>query len=87
MTNQDKTTTEPTQPSPDGRAADFKPVEGAPAEQYSGGALLVEAYAAIWLIIIAWLFFMWRKQSSLSARLDGLEAAIDRAEAAKSKKA
>jgi CcmD family protein len=78
---------QPTQPTPDGRSTDFKPVEGAPAEQYSGGALLVEAYAAIWLIIVAWLFMMWRKQSSLAARLDGLEAAIDRAEAAKSKKA
>jgi CcmD family protein len=78
---------QPTQPTPDGRSTDFKPVEGAPAEQYSGGSLLVEAYAAIWLIIIAWLFLMWRKQSSLAARLDGLEAAIDRAEAAKSKKA
>ena len=72
--------------SPDSRATDFRAVEGAPMEQYSGGTLLVEAYAAIWLILMAWLLLMWRKQAKLAERLDGLEAAIDRAEAAKNKK-
>jgi len=69
-----------TQSSPDNRATDFKPVEGAAAEQYSGGKLMVEAYAAIWLILLAWIYLLWRKQASLAQRLDGLEAAIDRAE-------
>ncbi len=72
--------------SPDSRATDFRAVEGGAAEQYSGATLLVEAYAAIWLVLMAWLLLMWRKQAKLAERLDGLEAAIDRAEAAKKKK-
>ncbi len=65
------------------RATDFKPVEG--GEHYSGSTLLVEAYAAIWLILMFWLVLLWRKQASLTSRLDGLEAAIDRAAAARAK--
>jgi hypothetical protein len=42
--------------------------------------LLVEAYAAIWLVMMAWLLLLWQKQASLTARLQGLESAIDRAE-------
>ena len=72
--------------TPDSRATDFRAVEGSPTEQYSGATLLVEAYAAIWLILMAWLLLMWRKQAKLAERIDGLEAAIDRAEAAKNKK-
>ena len=68
------------QPTPDDRATDFKPVEGTTGEHYSGYTLMVEAYAAIWLILMAWLVLLWRKQADLGARLEGLEAAIDRAE-------
>jgi hypothetical protein len=84
---QDSTAREGT--TPDSRATDFRPVEGAAAERYSGGTLLVEAYAAIWLILMAWLVLLWRKQASLTSRLDGLEAALDRAAGAEdaSKKA
>jgi hypothetical protein len=71
--------------APDDRATEFKAVTG--GETYSGSTLLVEAYAAIWLILMAWIFMLWRKQQSLTTRLDGLEAAIDRAAAAKEKKA
>lgn len=70
--------------APDDRATEFKAVEG--RERYSGSTLLVEAYAAIWLIMMMWLLLLWRKQASLNARLDGLEAAIDRAAAAQEKK-
>ena len=66
----------------DDRATDFKAVEGTAGEHYSGSTLLVEAYAAIWLILMLWLVLLWRKQASLTSRLDGLEAAIDRAAAA-----
>jgi len=76
---------QPSSDSPDSRATDFKPVEGTAGEQYSGSTLLVEAYAAIWIILMFWLFLLWRKQATLSARLDGLEAAIDRAAAADAK--
>lgn len=72
--------------SPDNRATEFQPVDASSGEHYSGSTLLVEAYAAIWLILMAWLVLLWRKQASLSTRLDGLEAAIDRAAAAQEKK-
>lgn len=65
--------------SADDRAETFRAVEG--GETYSGATLLVEAYAAIWLILFAWIYMLWRKQSDLGKRLDGLEAAIDRAAA------
>ena len=70
--------------TPDDRATEFKAVDG--GERFSGTTLVVEAYAAIWLILMAWIFLLWRKQQSLTTRLDGLEAAIDRAAAAKEKK-
>ena len=75
----------PTPAVPDDRATEFTAVEG--GEHYSGGSLLVEAYAAIWLILMAWIFLLWRKQAALGQRLDGLERTIDRAAAALEKNA
>ena len=75
----------PQNSAPDDRATEFKAVDPS-AERFSGSTLVVEAYAAIWLILMAWIFLLWRKQQSLTQRLDGLEAAIDRAAAAKEKK-
>jgi hypothetical protein len=79
------TTTSPTStasasaaPTPDERSTTFQPVEGG-TEQHSGATLLVEAYAVLWIILMAWLLFQWRRQASLGARLDDLERAIDRA--------
>lgn len=70
----------PVSPTPDGRSTEFVAVQGV-GEEYSGYTLLVEAYAAIWVLLMAWIFLLWRKQALLSGRLDGLEAAIDRAAA------
>ncbi len=70
--------------APSDRTTDFTAVEG--NEQYSGGTLLVVAYLAIWAILMAWIFLLWRKATALSARVDGLEAAIDRAAGAQPKK-
>ena len=68
------------QPTPaDDRATEFKAVD-ATGEHYSGYTLMVEAYAAIWLIMLVWLALIWRKQQNLAARVDGLEGAIARAE-------
>jgi CcmD family protein len=75
----------PTPAAPDDRATEFTAVES--GEHYSGSTLLVEAYAAIWVILMVWIFMLWRKQASLSERLDGLERTIDRAAAAVDKKA
>lgn len=51
------------------------------AETRSGELLLVEAYAVLWIILMGWLFMLWRKQSRIHARLDELEKVLDRADA------
>jgi hypothetical protein len=72
--------TEPSSGGPPDRATSFQPVEGG-NEVQSGSALLVEAYAVIWTLLMVWLVLMWRKQGVLAGRLDDLELAIDRAAA------
>lgn len=57
------------------RSSGFEASEG--KEQYSGETLLVEAYAALWLILMVWIALLWRKQNGLNTRLDELEKAID----------
>lgn len=74
----------PAASTPDDRATEFQAVQG--GETFSGEKLVVEAYLAIWLILMVWIGLLWRKQQSLTMRLDGLEAAIDRATAAKAGK-
>jgi hypothetical protein len=76
--------TAPVPNTPDDRATQFQAVQG--GETYSGDKLVVVAYLAIWLILMAWIGMLWRKQQSLAMRLDGLEAAIDRAAGAKEAK-
>jgi hypothetical protein len=62
--------------TPDDRATSFQAVKGEP-EHYNGAALLVTAYAALWVILIAWVALVWRKQAALTTRLDDLERVID----------
>lgn len=64
----------------DSRATTFQAVEG--GETRSGEVLLVEAYAVLWVILFGWLLLMWRKQTRLSARIEELDRALDRAVAA-----
>ena len=66
--------------TPDDRSTTFQAVQGGP-EQHDGATLLIEAYAVLWIILMTWLVFQWRKQGALNARLEGLERAIDRAAA------
>ena len=47
----------------------------------SGEKLLVEAYAAIWLILFALVFISWRRQKQIDRRIDALEAAVQKARA------
>ena len=68
--------------SADGRNTAFRPVEGG-NELQSGEKLLVEAYAAIWLILFAIILFSWRRQKSLDDRMGTLSAAIDKARKAR----
>ena len=71
-------TAPPSTPAPDDRATTFQAVQGEP-EHYNGAELLVIAYAALWVILIAWVALVWRKQASLTSRLDDLERVIDEA--------
>ncbi len=63
----------------DQRATTFQPVTDGGPQQHSGTNLVIAAYAFLWVVLMAWLFAMWRKQAALHAKIDGLERAIDRA--------
>ncbi|MCL2779748.1 MAG: CcmD family protein [Polyangiaceae bacterium] len=63
---------------PQDRSTEFAAVDGT-HEQYNGATLLVTAYALLWILLMGFLLMLWRKQRALGRRLDGLEAAIDRA--------
>ena len=75
----------PVAPTPADRATEFTAVES--GEHYNGSTLMVVAYAAIWALLMGWIYMLWRKQALLGERLDGLEKSIDRAAAAVEKKA
>ena len=74
-----KTTATTTQPADQGG---YQAVQGG-AESRSGETLLVEAYVVLWVILMAWLYGLWRAQSRLHTRIDELEKVIDKAEARK----
>jgi CcmD family protein len=62
----------------DDRSTSFRPVEGGNQMQ-SGERLLVEAYAAIWLIVFAMILLSWRRQAHLDQRIATLEDALRKA--------
>ena len=64
-------------PSAGVRTTEFQAVEGG-AETMSGETLLVEAYAALWILLFAFVFFAWRKQGRIDARVAELERAVAR---------
>jgi hypothetical protein len=57
----------------------FQAVEGNGTEQYSGGVLLVTAYAVLWVVMFTWVALVWRKQRTLDSRLADLEGVIKEA--------
>jgi hypothetical protein len=63
---------------PDDRATAFKPVEGGNQMQ-SGEKLMVEAYAAFWLIAFVFILFSYRRQRGIDQRVADLEAAVAKA--------
>lgn len=65
-------------PTVDDRSKAFRPVEGGP-EMQSGEALVVEAYAAIWLIVFAFIVLSWRRQRQIDLRVANLEGALQKA--------
>jgi hypothetical protein len=73
-------TEQQTTPStPNERATSFQAVQGPAQQHYSGEVLLVSAYAILWMIILAWVALVWRKERHLSARLTDLERVLDEA--------
>jgi CcmD family protein len=71
-------------PAGDSKGTDstvYRPVGNAPEVQ-SGERLLVEAYAAIWIILFVLILFGWRRQRRIDARITDLEAALAKARAA-----
>ena len=67
------------QQTPSDRATTFQAVQGNGTEQYSGGVLLVTAYAVLWVVMFAWVALVWRKQRTLDSRLADLEGVIRKA--------
>jgi hypothetical protein len=68
----------PTVTSSDDRNTSFRAVQGG-GEMQSGEKLLVEAYAAIWVILFAMILLSWRRQRGIDERMTVLTAAIDKA--------
>ncbi len=75
-----------TQDTPNDRATTFQAVEGNAGEHYSGATLLVSAYAVVWVVLLAWVAFVWRKQSALATRVEDLERVLDNAAAERQKR-
>lgn len=66
------TTATPTETTAEGG---YRPVTGG-GETRSGETLLVQGYIFIWILLMGWLFYLWRKQAALHGRLDALEKVI-----------
>lgn len=60
------------------RSTSFRAVTGE-HEMQSGEKLLVEAYAAIWIILFALVLLSWRRQRGIDERVNSLAGAIDKA--------
>ena len=68
---------EPAPAEPAQRSTEFRAVEGG-SETMSGATLLVEAYAALWIILFGFLLISWRRQARIDARVADLERALSR---------
>jgi CcmD family protein len=84
------TPTTPAAPPPTGTTADdrstaFRPVEGG-GQMQSGEKLLVEAYAAIWIVLFLMILLSWRRQRRIDERVSSLEAAVEKARQAEGAK-
>jgi hypothetical protein len=62
--------------TPDDRATSFQAVKGG-GEQVPGGALLVSAYAVIWVIVLIVVVRVFHRQSMTSEQIAALEKAIE----------
>jgi len=60
----------------DERATSFQAVEGPVTEDVPGGALMVAAYAAIWLLIFGYVFRLGRISAQTTADVRRLERSL-----------
>ncbi|APS00043.1 hypothetical protein [Pajaroellobacter abortibovis] len=60
---------------PEERSTAFHAIEGG-TETKNGSLLLVEAYVTLWLILMAWLLLLWKKQNHLKQRIALIERAL-----------
>jgi CcmD family protein len=65
--------------APEGRSTEFVAVQGG-GETTSAEALLVAAYAVIWLLLLGFMLMTWRRQRGLETRLATLEKHVPDAE-------
>lgn len=56
------------------RSETFVPVEGPQVEDVPGGALMVGAYALVWLLVFGYIFMLSRRARNLEARILQLES-------------
>jgi len=57
----------------------FEPVSKLPAVEHLPAApLVIGAYAFIWVALLAYVFFLWRKLATVDRELASLRQAIDR---------
>ena len=68
------TTTQAGETPAEERAAQFVGVEGPEAESVPGGALLLAAYAIVWVLLVLFLIRMRRLQSQTAEELERLSA-------------
>ncbi|MBE7480855.1 MAG: hypothetical protein HS104_12845 [Polyangiaceae bacterium] len=81
--NQAKDQQPSTSQRPEDRSTEFVAVEGGAKESASAGTLLVAAYLVMWALLLGFLFIGWRRGQQLAARLESVEKALDRHDAAK----
>jgi CcmD family protein len=65
----------PAQATPEG----FEPVSGAPApqEQLPAAPLLIAAYAFVWLMLVGYLWSIWRRLAAVERELTGVARRVD----------
>ncbi len=80
MTNSFARADVPLEKTVEDRSTTFRPVQGGDQMQ-SGERLLVEAYAAIWIVLFGLLLLGWRRQRRIDARVAALEVALAQARA------
>jgi CcmD family protein len=65
--------------APEDRSTEFVAVQGG-GNTTSAEALLVTAYIVMWALLLLFVFFTWRRQQKMEARVIDLERALSQAE-------